>query len=241
MTIATKKKVAWLILVLNLASLVIFCNVMRFLVTRTNQVWDWLLRFYGWPLISSLAMMAAAGFLIRFYRREPWQHAGHWHLRLTDCFAATFFAAFCMAAWRALWPASFLYVGAGLSILGGVWVLMSLLSAEACGFSIIRHKIPLAAGLMLKSFGYCACAIFVAFLLLVAVIDGPDQVPYWLRNLRGEFAPDNPVAALFKISSWSMLALPAGWVICRVVIRRAGRAISSARPSPPCSSDAVDC
>ena len=114
MTIASKKKIAWVIFLVNLGSLlIIYFNLFFYEIPLSE-----LCEIIAWPVTSMIIGPYSALYLIRCYRLEPVKGPGHWHLSLSDFYIATFFSAFCMALWRATWPDSFIFWGAAVSVIG---------------------------------------------------------------------------------------------------------------------------
>ena len=213
MTIATKKKIAWVVFLVNLGSLLFFYYI--FLANDAHKVPP---RIIPWPVTSMLLGPFSALYLLRCYRLEPVKGPGHWHLSLSDFQIASFFSALCMALWHSTWPDSFIFWGAAVSVIGGIWLLMCLMVAEWRGFSKYATKLPLAIGLLLKSYGYLAWASLTAFIVLLAIFEGFSGVLEFWRDLIGVYI--NSDRFLYVTIYMSLPTLPIGWALCAFVLRK---------------------
>lgn len=173
---------------------------------------------YGWFGLSALVGTFCGFALRRCYRAEPARWRGYWHLSLTDIFVATLFAAAWMSSWRALWPDSFLYWGASVSVAAGAALVVSLLAAAARGYTRYSVKLPLAAALLLKNYGLLAMLGLVAICALVAFLDGPGhaiELPFDV--LFGSSPPSGEQWIQDSVRAGAV-SLPAGWVASAYIL-----------------------
>ena len=91
--------------------------------------------------------------------------------------------------------------------------------AEWRGFSIYSTKLPLAFGLLFKSYGYMALASFVAYSLLIGFFDGLEILSsFWTALVgSGPWPRDNYLRVLILVS---LPTLPIGWALCTFVLRK---------------------
>lgn len=212
MTTATKKKIAWFLFATSLGSLLLYV-----LVEWGDFRWEF--QILLWP-IGSLLLLALSILRLRaHYRAEPFRREGNWHLSLSDLLIATCFAGGWMAFWKLNWPDSFLFWGAAVSLIAGIWLLAGMLAAELRGFKAVKTKLTLAIGLALKSYGYFSWAFLAALLSLDLLYDGYSEFLRTLNELISQ--PDTPyspserqVVAIVRVS---LSILPLGWLICKLV------------------------
>ncbi|HLX65252.1 MAG TPA: hypothetical protein VKX17_28545 [Planctomycetota bacterium] len=126
---------------------------------------------YWWPVCTLLLSAVSAGTLIKCHRAAPESFGGHWHLSLVDLIAISFFAALCMAAYRAVWPRSFLPSGVSVALTLAAGFTFCLLFAARKGHSRSHVKIAFAAGLLCKSLGVIAVGTLVSISIVIVCYD----------------------------------------------------------------------
>ena len=202
---------------LNLGSLL---DILILILGRAID-WSDIIQFPAWPITSMILVLFSAIYLYRSYRLEPIKRPGRWQLSLSDLYIATFFSAFCMAMWHTGWPHTFIFWGASASIIGGIWLLTCLMVAERRGFSKYVTKLPLAIGLLLKSYGYTAWASFSAFSILLGIFDGQKGLlEFWEYIFLGFLKNWSHADYLYYLTYVSALTLPIGWALCAFVLRK---------------------
>lgn len=212
-TIARQKKICWTVLIGALGCVAMICAL---IIQDPPPLRVWGL-VYGWLGVSLVAGIVSAALLKIYYRLEPFQGKGFWHLRLTDFFVSTLVASLFMGLWNTLWPSTFLYWGATVSVVAGVAFAFSLLTATRKGYVKSSPKIAYAAGIFLKSYGKLALLGLIGLSVLPMLIHGPARAfGIVLRTLIGPSAFEKE--AWIGAAVWlGIVALGLGWMICRIV------------------------
>ena len=92
---------------------------------------------------------------------------------------------------------------------------MCLMIAERRGFSKYATKLPLAIGLLLKSYGYLAWASIVALSLVLVIFFGTYEL--WSHPLIMYPIAYGGEIGFIRVS---LLTLPIGWALCAFVLRK---------------------
>lgn len=207
MTVATRKKIAWAALALGLGSVAIFMVVT---VRHGPPEGHEMIPVYSWVAAGAVASIVSIIKLKQFYKIEPADWRGFWHLTLGDAFIATVFSGLCMALWRAVWPQSFLFWGATLGVVAGVAFAFSLMAAARRGHSRAAKKFPMALGIMLSYYGWFALGGLVALTLLLVVLGGLQGTLEMLRDLL--FEGESRLGLSYSIRA-GLVALPVGLIL----------------------------
>ncbi len=178
------------------------------------------------PIVSTILAIVSGAALRIFYRAEPANFTGFWHLSLADLLAASFFTALVMSAFRAIWPASFSRVGIFASLVLGFGFVFCLLLAARRGCTRIGLKIVCALGTFVTALGVMASGFFVFDVLFESIFlqgDIHNSLDAVRTLLYLDESPGNH-EWIFNVIRIGFLFLPLGYVLRKIAAATLERA-----------------
>ena len=209
MLLARQKKFWWFLLAMGVGGTLIFAAVVIEYGSYPPEKGLWL-----WPVCTLAAASVAPFRLWRLYRREPAQHPGLFHLHLIDLLVATLLAG--LAGTLCHW-AHFVAGAVVLSPFIAVGFTLGVLVAARRGINSIDRKYLYAAAYLTYVFGLAGIAGWIV--VIVATI------PYGVTlNVLSEtfFSGGLPPcwSLVMRFIRASLVALPAGWFVCRCIEKK---------------------
>ena len=206
---ARRKKYAWIALASGVGGTLVFVLWCSF--EGPPGLYE--IKIYLWPICTSAAVATSALLLKKYYREEPENFAGFWHLSIVDLFSTSIIAAALMAAWRAVWPLSFVPAGIAVALsLATAFVFCLLISARK-GFQRPLAKITKALSVLLISLSWMAVGtLAVLFAVILCYDQRLDDAVEFLVDVFGNFTRsyDKNDWLLFSLRI-GMLCLPIGY------------------------------
>jgi hypothetical protein len=210
MTLASQKKLWWMVLPGSFGSLAFFAVLFAIKGPLSKRE----MIFYLWPVISIAAFVVSIVRLYSIYRREPDGFSGLWQLTITDFYCDICFTALSMAVARAMAPNDFVPVGIVLAVLLGVAYLVSMLVAARKGFRRSLVKWIYALGMLLRSLGFMAAVVVLIVVPLIMIGGGgPGEVSQFMSQIAWPKYRNWPT----DVIRIAMICLPVGIGICKFV------------------------
>lgn len=208
MTPASRRKALWSVM-LNLG----LGGTLFFVLVALDEGWDFVRDTWLWPACTMPVTLISGGLLIYWCRREPARGPGSWQLRLADLVGTLLLTGVLLGWWRVSLRQSFIPFGVSFCLLVVCAYVVGLLVASRKGTEQSACRALFACGWVLRQFGHLGLGAVCVVLINFSPYGGPVRA---VDALFGDYLWNGD--PYWRVLRWSLLALPAGYLVGRLAI-----------------------